>query len=205
MFHKKIPCLGKFDVLEIGMLLATFDKQVYMPDTDKWFQKQKDMLTELVDTYASSKRIVRFSVGVYGSSADVLIKFNSGNDANSTKFHIEKLENFKGKSTAKDALKLAAGSMFTASYGSAEKSKKIMVLFVDEELEKDNDLSNELNILTEKNVKIIVIVFGKLSSFDGIGDIVGTNGKMIWVEDLQSKTNLPTDINNILNSGIVLI
>lgn len=191
--------LERAERIEIGMLLTSINRPIFISDRLDKFDNQREYAKQLVDKYSNYGQNVAMSVGVYGRVAELATLFKEPFKKNDYFKVIENLENPKEAGDVSKALEAASTNMFSSKEGSKKKSRKILVMFVEEELSHAVN-SSVLQQLRDKNVEIAVVMFSA-SDYDRNAEaIVSDKGLAIYV-DQHKKIDLAKIIDDTIKKG----
>lgn len=181
------------------MLLTSINRPISISDRLDKFDNQREYAKQLVDKYSNYGQNVAMSVGVYGRVAELATLFKEPFKKNDYFKVIENLENPKEAGDVSKALEAASTNMFSSKEGSKKKSRKILVMFVEEELSHAVN-SSVLQQLRDKNVEIAVVMFSA-SDYDRNAEaIVSDKGLAIYV-DQHKKIDLAKIIDDTIKKG----
>ena len=181
------------------MLLTSINRPVFISDRLGIFNNQREYAKQLVDKYSKYPQNVAMSAGVYGREAELAFSFKEPFQKHDYFNAIDNLENPKEAGDVSKALEAASTNMFSLKGGSTKKSRKILVIFVEEELSHTVD-SSILQQLRDKNVEITVVMFFA-SDYDRNAEAIASGKGLVIYVDQHKKIDLAKIIDDTIKKG----
>lgn len=166
----------------VGIFLTTFGKQVNNADKRQWFDAQKQTVASLIKELPRYHKDASYSIGTYGNWAQVRTPFYPGLSGDELKNAIDNIRDPQGTSNVYQALLEADENMFSNVNKDLNSSDKVLVLFIEEGVAaKEKRMIEKAKALREKGVKIIAVVAGPKVSDENMDDLIGSDGKVIFM------------------------
>lgn len=182
----------------VGIFLTTFGKQIFSSDKRKWFDAEKQAAIALVKEFSRQIKDTSYSIGAYGSTAQVNIPFSPPIIDNKLTKDIKDIQDPRGTPNVYQALNEVEKSMFKAS----NKADKVLVLFIEEKLTNDQRIMQKAKTLRdEQDVRIIAVLAGSKVSDENINGLIGNNGKLIIMKQPEKSTDIAPVISSLNNKG----
>lgn len=157
----------------------------------KEIEKQKKFIELLLQKYTISSQNTQVSSLIYsGGRTQLYFPFKEGSSNSSTYNFISNLPVLSDDGqNLKPVLENLVNKIYTLQNGAREHTQKSVVLFINKNTEL-NDLTDELSLLKEKDMKLVVVALNSKVDLDQAQAIVATKDYLIVLETEDKMNNL---------------
>ena len=156
--------------------------------TDKNFQKQRDFVKAVANTFTMGETETEVGVVTYNHGADLWISFGQYSDNDRFSQAVDKIPYWGGQTRVDTGMQMAKVGLFGAVKGVRIMLPKILVLLTDGRQSSDpsaTPLKDAALPLFQLGVKILVVTIGKDVSRDQLRGVVERDQDIIAVDDFE--------------------
>lgn len=160
--------------------------------TEQDFEKQKDFVTRVAESFHMAPKTTQFALVTYSSSAKLHIRFRDNMNQDRFNSMVKQLPFAAGGTRFDKALKLAAEDVFTAESGARPGVPKVMIILTDGRQSQDYDaipLQEAVRPLHRLSVQVHAVAIGSQVNKVELRKLVQKEEDIFNIKDFDSLVN----------------
>ena len=160
--------------------------------TEQDFEKQKDFVTRVAESFHMAPKTTQFALVTYSSSAKLHIRFRDNMNQDRFNSMVKQLPFAAGGTRFDKALKLAAEDVFTAESGARPGVPKVMIILTDGRQSQDYDaipLQEAVRPLHRFSVQVHAVAIGSQVNKVELRKLVQKEEDIFNIKDFDSLVN----------------
>ena len=165
--------------------------------TDENFKKQKDFVKALASSFDPITTSHKLALISYSGDAQIEASFKDKMDQKGFEKAIDRVPHSKGRTRLDKALDLASSQLFTASGGTRDSKRKVMIILTDGRQSQDYDtvpLAVAVRPLRQLGVKIYAVAIGDEVDLSELNQMTDNKDDVIPVSGFDDLANMANDI-----------
>ena len=156
--------------------------------TVKNYQKERDFVKNVADTFSISEGKTEVGVVIYNNEASLWIRFGQHNNNEEFKAAVDKIPYWGGQTRIDNGLKMAAAGLFGAIKQARANLPKILIVLTDGKQSSDSratPLEEAVSPLLQLGVKVLAVGVGSDVSHDELRLIVERDEDIFTVDNFD--------------------